>query len=182
MEALFMKAQNRTPASFLHLASILMSKLHTTEKKNCINLSESFYSTDRDLKSVIYFLANNPKTSPDLLDHISTTCTPTIAESIAMNESTSRATLRRLANHNSPLVRAAVTDNRYAPFEVLSMLSEDQHPDVRFSIAENPDVPKLILTKLAVDDNPFVATRACTTLERLGQEDHQFKITSLSKI
>jgi len=122
---------------------------------------------DANRKREIYTLANNPTTSSSLLDCISMTHMVTVLESVAGNGNASKATLQRLANHYSPLVRAAVIENRHTPFEVLSQLSEDTHPDVRFAMAENSHVPKSLLAKLATDDNPYVASRACTTLERL---------------
>jgi hypothetical protein len=153
------------------LASMLMSRFATPAKIRQLSLCQGSYAKDALLKKGLYTLANNPATSPGLLDYISTGSAVIIPEpvlvSVAMNENTPRSTLRRLANHDSPLVRAAVTENRYAPIEIISLLCQDEHPDVRFTIADNPDIPKPLLAKLAIDDNPYIAARACNTLERL---------------
>ncbi len=150
------------------ITTAVMSKLSAPGKENAHPLFARCYSEYSEQDSVLYILANNPKTSPALLDHISINSTTAISEAIAMNESAARGTLRRLANHVSPLVRAAVTENACAPFEILALLCKDEHPDVRFKMAENPHVPRSLLAELTLDDNPYVASRAITTLERLN--------------
>ena len=130
------------------------------------------YAKNTTLEQGIYTLANNPETSAALLNYLSigssVNISESVLESIARNESAPTITLEHLANHPSPAVRAAVTENQHAPFEILYGLCEDTHPDVRFTMAENPYLPRILLTILAADDNPYVASRACTTLDRLG--------------
>lgn len=139
----------------------LWSDGETTEESNADIINENME----------WHLANDPKTSADVLDRLS--MNPFVAEAVAANENTASTTLQRLAQHWSHKVRAAVSENRYVPFEVLSLLSQDVHPEVRFAVAENPYVPKTMLVNLLNDENPFVACRADTTLKRLEQECRQ---------
>ena len=112
-------------------------------------------------------IATSAKTTPDVLEALSRTASPTILELIAGNANCAPSLLKRLAKHESAQVRLAAAENKNTSLETLWQLVMDEDADVRFGLAEMHHVPELILRALSEDGNPYVACRAGKTLERV---------------
>ncbi len=148
----------------IHRALKILLSVDTEEDE----LSLSGFSSAQDIRRIRCLLASNPNTPTPVLDHLTKCADPMVLERIAENPSTSAATLSRLSGHKDPEVRSAVAENTHTSSETVERLSADECADVRFRLAENHNTPHEILEQLSSDENPYVASRAQTTLLRLG--------------
>ncbi|GEM_PF-1610091 len=119
--------------------------------------------------SFLKFIANNPKSPPDLLSFLSQHKSDALLERIASNPSCSARLMRKLSRHPSFEVRYALCENPALTGESARTLAADENVDVRYNLAENPHISAEILEQLAMDANPYVAARAARTLQKLAR-------------
>ena len=79
---------------------------------------------DADFDGRLY-LAENPNTSPELLDELAKDKDYLIRLSVACNPNTSESTLRELSKQGSADIRYAVAEHKNTPRDILLKLSGD---------------------------------------------------------
>ncbi len=97
------------------------------------------------------YLAQNPKTSSEVLMKLANNEDNNIRMSVAKNPNTSVEILEKLANDKDWQIRLIIAKNQKAPKEVLMKLADDKDNAVKESVASNSNTPIKVLEKLADD-------------------------------
>ena len=93
----------------------------------------------------------DPNTSAEILDQLSTDENPFIRVRVAAHMNTSAQTLARLSNDETPLVKQFVAEHLNTPVDTLVELSKDS--DMSYWVSGNPNTPVELLNKFSKDEH-----------------------------
>jgi predicted DNA-binding WGR domain protein len=101
-------------------------------------------------------IADNAKTSPDVLKALAEDENDYVKRSVASNENTPSEILRKMAVNENSKLRFLVAKNRKTPKDILENLYKDDEDTVREYVAANINTPIHVLEILAKDDKSDV--------------------------
>lgn len=105
-------------------------------------------------------VADNPNTTPEMLDQLAKNRDTGTRESVAANPATSPDTVIALGSSRNVTVKLAVAERVDCPREVLEKLGRNSWVEVRAAVGRNPVAPESMLNVLSQD--PEVRVRAAT--------------------
>jgi hypothetical protein len=157
------------------------NEIESLEQK--LGLSRQQYLKADSIDSKEY-LAQNTKTSPEVLKQLSKDNDPDVRWAVARNPSTPPEVLLQLSKDRKKEVRQAVAQNTKTPPEVLTQLSRDIDDDIRYEVAKNLNTPSEVLTQLSKDpdlryrvaDNPNTPTEVLTQLSKDKHRDVRWAV------
>ncbi len=117
-----------------------------------------------------YIRAGDESESHQLLNDMAKHRNPAVRCRIAENPRTSPEVLAILATDAVTEVRAALAWNAAVHVDVLERLCHDEDVNVRLALTENQHLPEFLLELLAKDENPYVQHHAKRALEVVALE------------
>lgn len=97
--------------------------------------------------------AQDPNTSPKILEKLSKDNDFTIRRAVALNPSTPMFVVEKMVNDDNEYVRAIISLRRDIPISILEKLVNDESAEVRYWVAHSKNATMDILTKLIHDED-----------------------------